>query len=194
MSNELRLKAQAVLARYDEDGGVIDVHTDFELMEALRDELAKPQPKSQLREDFLVRTEKELEMLEKHGGGHELGFTQRLLRDYKHALPNLMTVDDVITHLEDTGYLVVEAKKWHSLQDKHETVLNDDTHDAFELKPIPDYVHVFTAEEFENEDESGNLNSDDGLGYWATELGESRLGVWSVHRPEWATHVTWYNK
>ena len=43
--SSLRKAAQDVLNRYDEDDGVIDVHTDFDLMEALREALqAEPEP------------------------------------------------------------------------------------------------------------------------------------------------------
>lgn len=34
----------------------------------------------------------------------------------------------------------------------------------------------------------------DGDGYWATATHESRMSVWRFDKPEWATHVAWYNK
>ena len=52
---------------------------------------------------------------------------------------------------------------------------------------------LMTAEEFDQDADSGFLTSDDGSGYWATDKKVSRVSCWSS-QPEWATHVCWYNK
>ncbi len=49
-----------------------------------------------------------------------------------------------------------------------------------------------TAEEFIQDKESGFINEDDGQGYWATETMISKLSCFYV-KPDWATHVCWYN-
>jgi hypothetical protein len=69
---------------------------------------------------------------------------------------------------------------------------------GLEYKPtmyrIPDYADVYTVEEFEQHVNSGAITDYDGSGYWATEKEDCGLSVWSTVKPEWATHVTWYNK
>ena len=75
-----------------------------------------------------------------------------------------------------------------------------DIHAKFglECKPdfgkIPDYADLFTYEEWVEHTISGAILLYDGSGYWSTETQESNWSVWVVEKPEWATHVTWYNK
>ena len=52
---------------------------------------------------------------------------------------------------------------------------------------------LMTAEDFLREDDLGMLTSDDGSGVWATQTHKSDVST-SVDKPEWATHVVWYNK
>lgn len=52
---------------------------------------------------------------------------------------------------------------------------------------------LMTADEYIREDEVGMLSSDDGSGWWATSTHKSDVGTGSS-RPEWATHVVWYNR
>ena len=64
-----------------------------------------------------------------------------------------------------------------------------------EMRPVDKhYCDFMTVEEWEEACESGCFISDDGSGHWATATQESYLSVWSVEKPEWATHVAWYNK
>lgn len=49
------------------------------------------------------------------------------------------------------------------------------------------------ASEFIEDADNGYLMSDDGSGYWATETMRSNISCWS-ERPQWATHVCWYNR
>lgn len=67
--------------------------------------------------------------------------------------------------------------------------------EAPELKPIPaeDLACLMMAEAFLLEEASGFLNSDDGTGYWATATHRSGIPVHAA-RPDWATHVLWFNK
>lgn len=52
---------------------------------------------------------------------------------------------------------------------------------------------LMSAEDFLDDADSGCLISDDGSGYWATETMVSEVSCWA-DKPEWATHVCWYNK
>lgn len=63
------------------------------------------------------------------------------------------------------------------------------------MQPHDDFGDVFTFEEFKACVDCGAFISDDGSGYYATELEHSDISVWSdAPVPEWATHVAWYNK
>lgn len=60
--------------------------------------------------------------------------------------------------------------------------------------PILEFAELFTLEEFVSSVKYGAITSDDGIGYWATETHEdTKLDCWSP-KPDWATHVAWYNK
>lgn len=52
---------------------------------------------------------------------------------------------------------------------------------------------LMTAEEFEDDENSGMLTSDDGSGVWATSTHKSELTTYAP-KPQWATHVVWYNR
>lgn len=62
------------------------------------------------------------------------------------------------------------------------------------MRKHDNYSDIFTIEEFENDRSMGALISDDGSGYWSTETERSNISVWSYEKPEWATHVAWYNR
>jgi len=66
---------------------------------------------------------------------------------------------------------------------------------AILLKPFSgsDARCLMTAQEFEEGDAQGVLTSDDGNGYWATETQKSTISC-NQPRPDWATHVVWYNR
>ena len=49
-----------------------------------------------------------------------------------------------------------------------------------------------TVEEFQECEDGGGIISGDGVGNWATETEESNVSCFSP-KPEWATHVCWYN-
>ena len=57
----------------------------------------------------------------------------------------------------------------------------------------PDYGDLFTADEWLEASDAGYFISDDGSGYWATEKEHSTVSCWSI-KPDWATHVLWFNK
>jgi hypothetical protein len=63
-----------------------------------------------------------------------------------------------------------------------------------ELIPIREYTELFTIKEFAEDVKLGCLIPYDGDGYWATETQQSHLCVWDTPKPEWATHVAWYNR
>jgi hypothetical protein len=52
---------------------------------------------------------------------------------------------------------------------------------------------LMPAQEFEEGEDCGMLTSDDGHGYWATDKKVSNVSCWR-EKPEWATHVCWYNR
>ena len=54
-------------------------------------------------------------------------------------------------------------------------------------------VLKMTADDFEKTVESGMIIEDDGTGYWATEDGISKIDCFTK-KPQWATHVAWFNK
>ena len=60
---------------------------------------------------------------------------------------------------------------------------------------IPEYCDLFTVEEFAYNVKLGAFIPSDGIGYWATETHEDdETNVFYDSKPEWATHVAWYNK
>lgn len=63
-----------------------------------------------------------------------------------------------------------------------------------ELTELTTYGHHMSADEFLQFVKDGMFIPYDGDGFWSTDIGESRLGVWDTPRPDWATHVMWYNK
>lgn len=52
---------------------------------------------------------------------------------------------------------------------------------------------LMSAEEFLDYADSGAFISDDGSGYWATDKKISNVSCWS-QKPDWATHVCWFNR
>lgn len=62
------------------------------------------------------------------------------------------------------------------------------------LRPLGKLGDHMTAEDFEECVQCSCFIPYDGDGNWATVDGESKLNVWENARPEWATHVVWYNK
>lgn len=52
---------------------------------------------------------------------------------------------------------------------------------------------LMSAEEFLECEESETIIEDDGCGYWATHDKVSDVNCFAI-KPDWATHVCWYNK
>ena len=48
------------------------------------------------------------------------------------------------------------------------------------------------AELFIDAVKRGEITKDDGEGYWGTDLGYSNIDCFD-EKPEWATHVAWFN-
>jgi hypothetical protein len=80
---------------------------------------------------------------------------------------------------------------------------------SMEAPKIPDRIPVtpidfsdeelcmFTAEDFDQACSEGSFTNDDGTGYWATEASKSSVEVrpsTRQNKPDWATHVVWFNK
>lgn len=62
-------------------------------------------------------------------------------------------------------------------------------------KPFPEYADVMAASEFIAAVNDGFFIPYDGDGYWSTEEGMTEASVWNGGRkPEWATHVVWFNR
>lgn len=62
------------------------------------------------------------------------------------------------------------------------------------LTAIERQGHGFmTAEEFVEAENDGFLTGDDGNGVWATETHKSDIST-RADRPDWATHVLWFNR
>lgn len=60
---------------------------------------------------------------------------------------------------------------------------------------IPDSGDLMSLEVFVKSARHGLLSPDDGDGYYATDRWMDRdAQLWSCKRPEWATHVVWFNK
>ena len=55
-----------------------------------------------------------------------------------------------------------------------------------------DRTCLMTAEEFESEVDHDTICESDGIGYWATNTKVSEISCFDS-RPDWATHVCWYN-
>jgi hypothetical protein len=62
------------------------------------------------------------------------------------------------------------------------------------LEPNPGYGELFTAEDFLKEIQRGSIIPyEDGSAYWATSTHHEQKRYTAV-KPEWATHVMWFNK
>lgn len=58
-----------------------------------------------------------------------------------------------------------------------------------------EYGDLMEAQEWIDNRDSGGFIPYDGDGYWCTSTQKSNLEVWDCEtKPEWATHVLWYNK
>lgn len=62
------------------------------------------------------------------------------------------------------------------------------------LTPHDEYCDLFTASEFVDLNKAGAILPYDGSGYWATESGFSYDHDCFKAKPDWATHIAWYNK
>ena len=63
-----------------------------------------------------------------------------------------------------------------------------------EMIKVPNYCDLMPAVEWQQASADHLFIPYDGDGYWATATHESRMSVWRFDKPEWATHVAWYNK
>lgn len=61
------------------------------------------------------------------------------------------------------------------------------------FEALPNYGNLMTLAEFNESEDDGSLNSDDGSGYFATLTQMSQLSA-SGAAPAWATHVMWFGK
>ena len=60
---------------------------------------------------------------------------------------------------------------------------------------VPHYADLYTAGEWARDVELGALTPYDGSGYWASAAGFFDMTSDAFDdRPEWATHVAWFNK
>jgi hypothetical protein len=63
------------------------------------------------------------------------------------------------------------------------------------MKHIPCFCDLMTCEEFLDAVKLGSYNADDGTGYFATSTQmDTLLEVFTDKKPDWATHVAWFNK
>lgn len=64
--------------------------------------------------------------------------------------------------------------------------------DNIKFEPIPDYADVFDLEEWDSVRACGGIIPNDGCGFWCKGGQESTVDCFAT-RPDWATHVAWYN-
>jgi hypothetical protein len=66
------------------------------------------------------------------------------------------------------------------------------------FRPIPSYGHRLSIKDFIEDCDCGNIMSDDGHGYFATNNQESDVLAIpesaGLNTPVWATQVIWYGK
>ena len=63
---------------------------------------------------------------------------------------------------------------------------------ALQWRPIEPYGDLFTADVF---GPNSFFKEYDGSGYWATDKHYApQVSVFKYPKPEWATHVMWFNK
>lgn len=96
---------------------------------------------------------------------------------------------------DDSDARTSELKRISSLIDEFKNLTKDTLNEAPELSPHDDFGDLFTAEEWMSEGMRGcAFVPSDGSGYWATKDGHSysHYDIFG-HKPEWATHVAWYN-
>jgi len=64
----------------------------------------------------------------------------------------------------------------------------------YEFTEVPGYADVMTAKDWAESVECGAFIPSDGTGFWCKgEKQESVVDSFAT-KPEWATHVAWYNK
>jgi len=107
----------------------------------------------------------------------------------------LSEIVDEIRKQKDSPLLNVDpAEHFASLiENMFDLEVNEKT--GVKFTTVDSDTHVMTVAEFEEENESGMITSDDGSGYYMSSKTEkSNVSVWSYSKPSWATHVAWYNK
>lgn len=64
------------------------------------------------------------------------------------------------------------------------------------LNPDPNFGDLFTLEEWKEHLQNGLFIEDDGSGYWADDFKHTDDGdVFDIStKPDWATHILWFNK
>ena len=107
------------------------------------------------------------------------------------------SVEDFKEVMEDYGIVFgdrEEEKPTASTEQKDEVLDNVENHlQATELISYTQVGCKYTLEEFKAAVEEGSITDDDGQGYWGTGLGYSHIDCFD-EKPEWATHVAWFNK
>jgi len=63
-----------------------------------------------------------------------------------------------------------------------------------QLCPTPDYGDLMTAQDWEESVGAGCFIPNDGVGHWATKDGMDPNSNCFDAKPDWATHVVWFNK
>ena len=84
------------------------------------------------------------------------------------------------------GLFIEDAKYIH---DKYDMVFEPEM-SKLDLKS----GDLMTVKEFISHRDARVFLPYDGSGNWATATHESNWSVWTIEKPEWATHVMWYNK
>jgi hypothetical protein len=99
----------------------------------------------------------------------------------------------IMEQLRDRAILLREARKRLASNSKKFTNASLMAEEV-KLTPIdPEIGELMTVEEFIDGVACNGITPDDGIGYWATASQESMNPCWEP-RPQWATHVMWYNK
>lgn len=63
------------------------------------------------------------------------------------------------------------------------------------MQPIPEYGDLIEIMQFQTYVKAGAFIPYDGDGCWATTTEmDDNSDVWASEKPEWATHVVWFNR
>lgn len=105
-------------------------------------------------------------------------------------IPKRISVDDVLAVMDGLEAFVIKLKQTECPDPSTAyTLTMDDGVEVTRIHEADKKYGLFTVADFDK----SRLSSNDGFGVWATATHESDMRARETARPDWATHVLWFN-